>query len=69
MSPTFPTLPDMVEAARTTLSPAVWNWIEGGASGEQSLDANRGQFDRLFFAARDAHRRRVRWISPLTSSA
>jgi isopentenyl diphosphate isomerase/L-lactate dehydrogenase-like FMN-dependent dehydrogenase len=50
MSSTFPTLPDMVEAARSNLSTAVWNWIEGGASGEQSLDANRAQFDRVFFA-------------------
>jgi isopentenyl diphosphate isomerase/L-lactate dehydrogenase-like FMN-dependent dehydrogenase len=46
----FRTLPDVIEGARTALSPAVWDWIEGGTSGEQSLLANRAMFDRWFFA-------------------
>ena len=46
---TYPTLPDVIEGARSALSPAVWDWIEGGTSGEQSLTANRAMFDRWFF--------------------
>ena len=49
-SPIYPTLPDVIEGARASLSPAVWDWIEGGTSGEQSLVANRAMFERWFFA-------------------
>jgi isopentenyl diphosphate isomerase/L-lactate dehydrogenase-like FMN-dependent dehydrogenase len=46
----FATLSDVIEVARSKLSPAVWDWIEGGTSGEQSLVANRSVFDQWFFA-------------------
>lgn len=45
----FPTLPDIVDAARANLPEEIWEWIEGGTSGEQSLTANREAFDRIFF--------------------
>jgi isopentenyl diphosphate isomerase/L-lactate dehydrogenase-like FMN-dependent dehydrogenase len=47
--PSFPTIPDLVDAARSALPADVREWIEGGTSGEQTLAANRAAFDRWHF--------------------
>jgi (S)-3,5-dihydroxyphenylglycine transaminase len=42
------TLADAARLAETRLDPAVWDFIEGGAGEERTLEANRAAFDRVW---------------------
>ncbi|WP_413799940.1 aminotransferase class I/II-fold pyridoxal phosphate-dependent enzyme [Streptomyces iranensis] len=45
-------LDEYAERARTRLTPAVWDFIEGGAGEERTLAANRAAFDRTRLSPR-----------------
>jgi len=42
------TLADAARLAETRLDPAVWDFVEGGAGDERTLEANRAAFDRVW---------------------
>jgi len=48
----FATIREIIEAARRRLAPEIWNYIAGGASGEETLRANRRAFRRWTFDGR-----------------
>ncbi|SNQ45501.1 (S)-2-hydroxy-acid oxidase [Frankia canadensis] len=43
---TFATVGEIYDAARAALPPEIWDFLDGGAGGEQTLRANRAAFDR-----------------------
>jgi 4-hydroxymandelate oxidase len=48
----FPTLTEIHAAAKAVLAPGVWDFLEGGAGQEVTLDANREAFGRWQFRPR-----------------
>lgn len=42
----FATVEEIFDAARATLPPAIWDFVDGGAGGEETLRANRSAFAR-----------------------
>ena len=48
----FPTIPSIVEGARETLPPELWDHSGGGVEFETTLRRNRGAFDRIGFRPR-----------------
>jgi 4-hydroxymandelate oxidase len=49
---TFATLGELTAAARESLAPEVWDFLESGAGEEQTLRANRLAFERCSFVPR-----------------
>lgn len=48
----FPTFADILAAARANLTPEAWNFLEGGAGDEVTVEENRLAFARLKFRPR-----------------